>query len=79
MARFEAPDVSGRLQEILDALQVLAHSPLMGRPVRGGKRELVVERGVHGYAVLYRYLAEIDNYSCSRCGRSANRASSIKH
>ena len=60
MTRFEVADVFGRLQEILDAVQVLTHSPMIGRPVAGGKRELVIGRGNRGYVALYRYLAEID-------------------
>lgn len=77
MARFEVPDVSGRLQEILDALQVLVHSPLMGRPVRGGKRELVIGRGARGYVALYRYLAEIDTVFV--LALRAQRESGFKH
>ncbi|MHA7601794.1 type II toxin-antitoxin system RelE/ParE family toxin [Alicycliphilus sp. T452] len=77
MARFEVPDVSSRLQDILDALQVLAHSPLMGRPVRGGKRELVIGRGARGYVALYRYLAEIDTVFV--LALRAQRESGFKH
>jgi plasmid stabilization system protein ParE len=39
---------------------VLATSPLIGRPVEGGKRELVIGRDSHGYVALYRYLPEVD-------------------
>lgn len=60
MTRFELADVPGRLQDILDAIQVLTHSPLIGRPVAGGQRELVIGQGSRGYIALYRYLAEID-------------------
>jgi hypothetical protein len=33
---------------------------MIGRPVRGGKRELVIGHGSRGYVALYRYLPEID-------------------
>ena len=45
--------------EIVEAVQVLATSPLIGRPVRGGKQELVIGRGSRGYVALYRYAAPI--------------------
>jgi len=40
---------------ILDAVGVLEHHPLMGRPAEGGLRELVISRGKTGYLALYRY------------------------
>jgi toxin ParE1/3/4 len=40
--------------------QLLTHSPLMGRPVKGGKRELVIGRGSRGYVMLYRFVASVD-------------------
>ena len=49
-----------RIEEILQAVQILATSPLIGRPVDGGKCELVIGRGSHGYVALYRYVSEID-------------------
>ena len=60
MARFEAADAPGRIGEIVQAIQVLTHSPLIGRPVKGGMRELVIGRGSHGYVALYRFVASID-------------------
>jgi plasmid stabilization system protein ParE len=39
---------------------LLAHSPLIGRKVKGGKRELVVGQGSRGYVALYRYVPDID-------------------
>ena len=32
----------------------------MGRPVKGGKRELVIGREERGYIALYRFVASID-------------------
>jgi plasmid stabilization system protein ParE len=40
---------------ILDALNMLARHPRMGRPVRSGLRELVISRGNTGYLSLYSY------------------------
>ena len=56
MARFDIRDAPARIQEIVQALEVLSHSPLIGRPVRGGKRELVIGRDARGYVVQYRYV-----------------------
>ena len=51
----EVEDVGARLEEILDALQLLRRHPLIGRPVRDGLRELVIGRGPRGYVARYRY------------------------
>jgi toxin ParE1/3/4 len=60
LARFEALDAPGRTGDIVQAIQVLTHSPLIGRKVKGGKRELVIGQGPRGSVALYRYLSEID-------------------
>jgi plasmid stabilization system protein ParE len=60
MLRHEAVDVPQRVDKLLETIQVLAHSPLIGRPVKDGKRELVIGKGARGYVALYRYLADID-------------------
>ena len=49
-----------RIQEIIEALNVLEHNPLIGRPTLNDKRELVIGRHAHGYIALYRYVSEID-------------------
>ena len=52
----DGPDAAlgtGRL--IVDALRILEAHPLVGRPVSGGKRELVISRGRSGYIALYEY------------------------
>ena len=59
-ARHEIADAPARIAEILGAFEILAHSPLIGRMVRGGKRELVIGRGSRGYVALYRYVVDID-------------------
>ena len=45
---------------IIDALQILTHSPQIGRPVQDGMRELVIGRAARGYVALYHYVAAID-------------------
>jgi plasmid stabilization system protein ParE len=60
LAQFDVDVSETRAAEIIDAVQVLPHSPLIGRKVRGGKRELVIGRGSRGYVALYRYVPDID-------------------
>jgi plasmid stabilization system protein ParE len=60
LTEFAVEDVAGRLAEILQAVEVLVTSPLIGRPLEDGKRELVIGRGSRGYVALYRYLSEVD-------------------
>lgn len=45
---------------VLDGLSILAQHPLVGRPLPGGQRELVISRGRTGYPALYRYDAQAD-------------------
>ena len=49
-----------RVAEIIQALDVLSHSPLIGRSARRGNRELVIGHGRHGYVALYRFVPGID-------------------
>ena len=60
LAQFEIPGAGPRIGNIVQALQVLTHSPQMGRKVKGGKRELVIGWGSRGYVALYRHVADID-------------------
>ena len=60
LAQFEVADAAERVAAIAQGLDVLAHSPEIGRPVRGGKRELVIGKGTRGYVALYRYVASAD-------------------
>lgn len=59
-ARHGVEDAPQRIREILEAIQLLAHSPLIGRKARGGKRELVIGQASRGYVALYRYVSGID-------------------
>ncbi len=47
-----------RLEEILESIDVLKCSPLIGRLLDGGLRELIIGRGSRGYVALYRFIAE---------------------
>jgi plasmid stabilization system protein ParE len=60
LAKVDGVAARERVAEIIQAIQVLSSSPLIGRPVKGGKRELMVGHGAHGYVVLYRFVADID-------------------
>jgi plasmid stabilization system protein ParE len=60
VARFEATDGPARIDGIMAAIEVLAHSPLIGRPRPGALRELVIGRGSRGYVALYRFVPAID-------------------
>ncbi|WP_151446605.1 type II toxin-antitoxin system RelE/ParE family toxin [Lacisediminimonas profundi] len=54
----ENPD--HRIGEIITALDVLEHNPLIGRPVANGKSALVIGRRTSGYLAVYRYVPEMD-------------------
>jgi plasmid stabilization system protein ParE len=56
--RVENPGL--RIREIIEAFNVLEHNPMIGRPVNGDKRELVIGRRSRGYVALYRYVVEVD-------------------
>ena len=58
--QYEIEDIPGRITDIIAAIQVLAHSPLIGRMVAGGKRELVIGERSRGYVALYRFVPEVD-------------------
>lgn len=60
LASYEVENPGQRMGEIIAALEILAHTPLIGRPVANAKHELVIGRRSHGYVALYRYVPEID-------------------
>jgi plasmid stabilization system protein ParE len=60
MERFGVADIAGRIDEIVQAIDILQHSPLIGRPVRLGRRELLIGRDARACIALYRYVANID-------------------
>ena len=60
IAQVDPGSAPERIGAIIDAIQILRHSPQMGRPVQGGKRELVIGRAARGYVALYHYIEAID-------------------
>lgn len=60
IAPSQVEDASARVRAIVEAVGILTHSPLIGRPVRGGKRELVIGHGAQGYVALYRFAVRMD-------------------
>ena len=73
----QVADVASRAGEILEAIQILSRSPLIGHPVAGGKRELIIGKGKRGYVALYRYLAGIETVFI--LALRAQRESGSKH
>lgn len=59
-AEHDVDDIPSRIDEIIHAISVLELNPLIGRPVHGGKRELIIGRKSRVYVALYRYVTEID-------------------
>lgn len=57
---YEVDAGPARVDELILALQVLATSPLIGRPMKGGQRELVIGRDAQGYVARYRYVPNLD-------------------
>jgi toxin ParE1/3/4 len=60
LARYQVENPAARIREIIEAINVLEHNPLIGRPVNNDKRELVIGQRSHGYVALYRYIAKAD-------------------
>ena len=60
LAEFQVENPALRIREIIEAINVIEHNPMIGRPANNNKRELVIGRRSHGYVALYRYIVEID-------------------
>ena len=60
LSKYAVEDSPDRIREIIQAVDVLEHNPLIGRPVSADTRELVIGRRAHGYVALYRYIEPID-------------------
>ncbi len=60
LAQYQVENPALRIREIIEAINVLEHNPMIGRPANNDKRELVIGRRSHGYVALYRYIVEID-------------------
>ena len=73
LMRFEVEDAPARIAEIIQALQISVHNPLIGRKVKGGKRELVIGPDARGYIALYRFVTDINNVFVLALRSSASR------
>jgi plasmid stabilization system protein ParE len=51
----DAASAPGTTDLILEAVELLANHPLIGRPVEEKLRELLISRGRSGYIALYSY------------------------
>jgi plasmid stabilization system protein ParE len=60
VAETEPLAVSRTIDLISEAISILEHHPLIGRPAEDGLRELVISRGKSGYLALYRHRPELD-------------------
>lgn len=57
----EAPGAAlATVDLIIEAVEILEHHPLIGRPAEEGFRELVISRGKSGYLALYSHEPEHD-------------------
>jgi plasmid stabilization system protein ParE len=54
IAEHDPASAAQAAQRIADATRILRDHPLIGRPVRGDMRELVISSGRTGYVALYR-------------------------
>lgn len=60
LAQFEVENPALRIREVISAINVLEHNPMIGRPAHHDMQELVIGRLSHGYVALYRYVVAID-------------------
>ncbi|HID3655856.1 TPA: type II toxin-antitoxin system RelE/ParE family toxin [Serratia marcescens] len=60
LSQYGAADPGRRIQEIIQAIAVLEHNPLIGRALGSGLRELIIGQQVRGYLALYKYIPDID-------------------
>lgn len=60
LMEYKVDNPGQRIDEIIEAIDILANNPLIGRPADSGQRELVIGRRSHGYIALYRYIPESD-------------------
>lgn len=60
LAQYDLDNAAARIQEIVQAFDVLQTNPLIGRPASSSMRELIIGRRSRGYVALYRYVPEMD-------------------
>jgi len=59
LAQYEVAEAAARIDQIIQAINVLESNPLLGRPARNDMRELIIGRQSRGYVALYRYVPEV--------------------
>ena len=60
LAEYDPQNASDRIATMIEAIDLLRHSPHIGRPVSDQRRELIIGRASHGYVALYDYMEFID-------------------
>ena len=60
LAEHAVENAPARIREIIQAIDVLHHNPLIGRPVSADMTELVIGRSARGYVALYRYIEPLN-------------------
>ena len=60
LLEYAVDDASGRITEIIRAIDVLQSNPLIGRIVFGDTRELIIGHRARGYVALYKYIEPLD-------------------
>ena len=60
LAQYDLEHAAARIEEIVQAFDVLVSNPLIGRPTSSSMRELIIGRRSRGYVALYRYVPEVD-------------------
>ena len=58
--QYEVADAAYRIEEILQAMSVLEHNPMIGWRVQADLRELIIGKQSRGYVALYHSIPEID-------------------
>jgi toxin ParE1/3/4 len=58
--KYQDTNAGARIEEIMQAIDVLGVNPLIGRRMAGGKRELVIGRKPRGFLALYQFIEVID-------------------
>jgi toxin ParE1/3/4 len=53
-------DAATQIDQLINAISVLEHSPHIGRPAGKNLRELVIGKRAGAYVALYRYVAPAD-------------------
>jgi plasmid stabilization system protein ParE len=60
MMRHSVNDAAAKVLKIVEALEILQQTPLIGKSVQHGRRELLVGRRRSTYTARYRYMEDID-------------------